>query len=381
MRRPCLSATAKYTISAIALIALSPLQALAADYGKEYNALNIFGDSLVDAGNIFNLTGLPPSPPYDQKLSNGVVWIEPLADELGLKPTLSTDALPALFSGDLPKEGVNFALAGSLSSDANVGGSLLPGLQQQIETFGAFSSIFPPDSNALFVLLAGGNDYNEALLAPDSLTTTLEDLPNQVTDNLAAATAALIGLGAENLLVADLPNLGLQPFAQQLNQFDPRSSALLTALSAEHNLLLDQKLSALSAASPAKITQLRLSELFDDIATDPGSFGFTNTADSCLTSFQPGFVFEGICDNPDEFVFWDNVHPTAAVHNEIAQFALMALHPEHSSEVPQWIPQNGAPQNGASQSVPEPTSIVGLLLLGSGTALTIGKRSKQRQTS
>ncbi|MGB7485667.1 MAG: PEP-CTERM sorting domain-containing protein, partial [Phormidesmis sp.] len=124
---------------------------------------------------------------------------------------------------------------------------------------------------------------------------------------------------------------------------------------------------ALSATSPAKITQLKLNELFGAIATDPASFGFTNTTDSCLTNFQPGFVFEGICDNPDEFVFWDNVHPTAAAHGEIAQFAIAALYLE--------VPQNGTPQ-----SVPEPTGVIGLLLLG-GAALTVSKRAKQLAVS
>ena len=373
MKYLCLSAAAKCTAGAIALISLLPLQALA----KDYTALNIFGDSLVDAGNLFNLTGQPPSPPYAKKLSNGAVWVEPLADELGLKPTLSTEVLPNLFSSGLPTEGINFALTGSLSSDINVGSPLLPGLRQQIETFGVIAPIFPTDSEALFVLLAGGNDYNQALFAPDSLTTPLENLPSQVTDNLTAATAALIGLGAKNLLVANLPDLGSQPFASQLNQFDPRSSTLLTALSAEHNLLLDQKLSALSATSPAKITQLKLNELFGAIATDPASFGFTNTTDSCLTNFQPGFVFEGICDNPDEFVFWDNVHPTAAAHSEIAQFAIAALHQESPQSV---TPQSVTPQSVTPQSVPEPAGVIGLLLFG-GAALTVSKRAKQLAVS
>ncbi len=345
---------ATFAASAIALTCLFPLQATA----KDYTAINIFGDSLVDAGNFFNFTGLPPSPPYAQKLSNGPVWVEPLADELGLKPVLFSN----LLSGEAsPTDGVNFALAGSLSSGLNVGSPQLPGLQQQIGQFGAIAPSLPAAQDTLFVLLAGGNDYNEALFAPDSLTTALENLPNQVTDNLTAATDALIKLGAEHLLVANLPDLGAQPFADQLNLLDPQNAMRLTALSTEHNLLLDQKLSALSAASPAEITQLKLNELFDELLTDPAEFGFTNTTDACLTNFQPGFVFDGICDNPDEFVFWDNVHPTAAAHSEIAQFALATLNEKDGGEAP--------------QSVPEPSILIGLLMLSGGIALGASKRT------
>ena len=65
----------------------------------------------------------PPSPPYAQRLSNGPVWVEQLADELDLEPALSTTVLPGLFDGTAlpPTEGTNFAFSGALSSDVNTG--------------------------------------------------------------------------------------------------------------------------------------------------------------------------------------------------------------------------------------------------------------------
>lgn len=65
----------------------------------EITGLNVFGDSLMDAGNLFNLTGLPPSPPYDQKFSNGPIWVEQLADELNLAPALPLRCYPACLMG------------------------------------------------------------------------------------------------------------------------------------------------------------------------------------------------------------------------------------------------------------------------------------------
>ncbi|MEL6555063.1 MAG: SGNH/GDSL hydrolase family protein [Cyanobacteria bacterium J06621_11] len=319
---------------------------------KTYSSLNIFGDSLVDTGNLFNLTGFPPSPPYAQKLSNDTLWIEPFADALNLSPVLSSEVLPGLLSGTAPPptEGINFGLAGSLTSDLSTVPPL-PGLQQQIETFEAIAPILPTDENSLFVLVAGANDYNEAIFNP-STNTSPASLINQVTDNLTNAASSLINSGAKNLFISNLPDLGLQPFADLLDQFNPQGSSLLTAFSDQHNQLLDQKLTALSLATNTKITQLNVNKIINDVANDPASFGFTNTEDACLTNFQPGFVFDGICDNPDEFLFWDDVHPTAATHDIIAQFALTTLNKANQKE---------------GQKIPEPSIIFALLAVGSLT--------------
>lgn len=329
-------------------ITLLPLQALAKDYG----ALNIFGDSLVDAGNLFNVTGVPPSPPYDQKFSNGPIWVEQLAVELDLEPALVTEAIPNLLSGKVPTDGINFAFGGALSSGVNVGGPPLPGLQQQIEAFGGIATVIPPKSDALFVLLAGGNDYNEAIFNPGLVDTAA--LPGQVTDNLIDAVAALIDSGAKQLLVSNLPDLGQQPFADFLDQINPQSSTLLTGFSTQHNLLLNQKLTALEAASGAQIAQLDLESLLASVISNPAEFGFTNVDQACLTNFQPGFVFEGICENPDEFLFWDNIHPTTQGHALIAQLALETLHEDVQED---------------AQSVPEPGGVLGMLVLGGGAIL------------
>ncbi len=370
------------TFSAVGMLAgslavsvLLPLSAIA----QNYEQINVFGDSLVDAGNIFNLTSgaFPPSPPYAQRLSNGPVWVEQVGAELGITSELSTAVVPGIFAGvtSPPAGGINFAVGGSFSSDQNVGGPPLPGLQQQIETFGALSAVVPPSTssspNALNVLLAGGNDYNEAIIRP-SVAAYIQTLPDQVTDNIVSAVAALISTGADSFLVSNLPDLGFQPFADQLNQLNPQvntqSATILTRLAAQHNQLLDQKLTALAAASGTEIIQFDLAAAVAEIAADPDSFGFANIDDPCLTDFQPDGTFTGICDNPNEFFFWDNVHPTTAGHAAIAQAALAAL--DESPEAP-------TPPDGVS--VPEPTGVLGMLAL-SGAAIAFS-RTRHRSTS
>jgi len=347
-------------VAGAALSLLLPLQAIA----KDYTSINIFGDSLADAGNLFNLTGLPPSPPYAQKLSNGVVWVEPFAEELGLAPALASDVVAGFLDGTaaLPTEGINFALGGSLSSDQNVGLGL-PGLQQQIGAFSLLKSVVPTDPTGLFVLMAGGNDYNQAAVSIDPATigpTTIGQVADEVTNNITSAASALIGLGAQHLIVPNLPDLSLQPRADQLDAINPQSSLLFSQLSTQHNQLLAAKLTELSSATSAKITQLDLNSFVNQVFADPDDFGFSNIEASCLTNVRDLFLFDGVCDNPDEFAFWDDVHPTDALHRAIASFAVETIKAKNEANEP--------------QAVPEPISVISLLL-GAGIVVSTRKLS------
>jgi len=351
-------------------IAQSVSGASSSSYLDTIDQLNIFGDSVSDAGNVFTLSQgtFPPSPPYAQRLSNGPVWVETIAAELGLSPELSTNVVPSIVAGVAapPADGINYALAGSLSSDVNVGGPPFPGLQQQIATFSALSQAgIAPSSNALNILLAGGNDYNEAILTATSAA-DLAGLAEQVTTNIVGATSALFNAGAKHVLVSNLPTLGLQPFADSVDEFNPQGSSILSALSSEHNQLLEQKLAALDGtldASSATLTQFDLSSITDEIVADPSAFGLENAQDTCLTDFQIDNTFTGICADPDKFFFWDDVHPTTVGHTLIAQSALETL-ANAGGKDPVVPPDDDA------AAVPEPSSVLALLLLGGGLGLS-----------
>ncbi len=52
--------------------------------------------------------------------------------------------------------------------------------------------------------------------------------------------------------------------------------------------------------------------------TEPQAFGFSNATDACIT---PGVFFGAICREPWDYVFWDGIHPTAAMHRIVAREA------------------------------------------------------------
>ena len=293
-----------------------------------FTDINFFGDSLLDQGNFFNLTSLPPTPPYfEGRSSNGKIWADLLAEELKLNPILSTQ-----LNSNIPTQGVNFAIIGATTGTDNInnrGVNEFPGLQNQIAAFADLTKINPINPDGLYVLWAGGNDYNQAFFAPESLTVPLEQLPEQIVSNLSNSIQSLSDLGAKNFLVPNLPDLGSTPFADFLDEFNPLISTQLSNLTTAHNNLLEVKLAELDTSlSESTINLLDINGLLLEIIQNPEPFGISNLDDSCLINFRPTFIFDGVCANPNEYIFWDDVHPTARVHQIITARALEVLKPE-----------------------------------------------------
>ena len=161
------------------LSCLMPLPVLA----QSIEGINIFGDSLVDNGNAFRATGgiIPPSPPYfNGRFSNGPVWVEGFSTEL---------KLPAGSNS-------NFAFGGATSGTGNTIDVALPGLTTQLDRFLLLSPTVNP--NQLFAIWAGANDYLGGGVTNPAI----------VVGNLSTATQRLIGAGAQQIIVPNLPDLG-----------------------------------------------------------------------------------------------------------------------------------------------------------------------------
>ncbi len=303
--------------AAIVLFSLMlPQTASAAGFSKIY----AFGDSLTDTGNSFAGTGslIPPSPPYFQgRFSNGPVWIEYLTSELGLGLT-------------------NFATGGATTGNANVlvpGGNPfnLPGLEQQIQNFKIANPI--ADANALYVLWAGANDYLGGRQTNPAIPVS----------NLATAVTSLASAGAKNFLVANLPDLGKVPAANS----NATISAGLNALSGGHNFGLSQALASLDSTLNVNIKSLDVNTLVNQAIANSTQFGFTNVTDACL-NLNAGTI----CSNPNEYLFWDNLHPTTNAHSLIAKTALV--------------------------EIPEPSVGLGILALSAVSAVGMLKRNNKQ---
>ncbi|MBW4577065.1 MAG: autotransporter domain-containing protein [Aphanothece sp. CMT-3BRIN-NPC111] len=280
------------------LSACFPITASAQNFSEFY----IFGDSLVDNGNVFRATNgaYPPSPPYFQgRFSNGPVFVELLAPQLGLTANPNT----------------NFAFGGATSGTVNAAniflqlpGSPLPGLQTQVNNFTRANP--NADPNGLYVVYAGGNDYifSRFLGTPNPATTV---------SNISNAVANLTTAGARTILVPNLPDLGQTPFAR-LNQ----ASVPLTNLTNAHNSNLTTSLQSFVQNNPeVNVIPLDVNAVFKEIIADPARFGFTNVTDSCFSITRP----QTPCTNPNQYLFSDEVHPSAATHRLLADYTFAVL--------------------------------------------------------
>ena len=61
--------------------------------------------------------------------------------------------------------------------------------------------------------------------------------------------------------------------------------------------------------------------LLNHLVADPDAFGLTDVTSACVTPNIPPFT----CQSPDEFLFWDGIHPSNAVHAIIANEAALVL--------------------------------------------------------
>lgn len=271
---------------------------------RKFDVLYVFGDSLSDLGNAFDATkkatgeGSPPSPPYFQgHFSNGLVWVEYLA----------------LFLGLTVNRGTNFAIGGANTGSANTmipnNPLNLPGLQQQIDNFTASVKESRQDANSqgLYIVWAGANDY----LAGGVTNPTL---PIQ---NLSNAVSSLAKVGARNILVLNLPDLGVVPVTRN----EPQQSILLNELTKAHNTGLAKALDALKSSYDESVNILLfdINSVFSQIINNPAKFGFTNVTDAELDQIAQSQQRTG------KFFFWDGLHPTTTPHLMLAKAVFSVL--------------------------------------------------------
>ena len=323
------------------------------DRADSYSNIYVFGDSLVDTGNLFNATtfasesseslGLdiaipvvPPSPPYfEGRLSNGQIWVDNLADEFDVDLTPATELSVASPGSDIPSpvtlidgnpvvspffdgntvdRSVNFGYAGATTGESGTGvvGDLIPGMEQQVEFFVTdhLQANQAADGDALYVLWGGSNDYFDGAIDPEL-----------VVDNIESEIELLYDAGARDFLVVNLPDLGAIPEAN--NPDLPASPEELSQLSDTHNSLLEESVNELEdSLTGANITVLDIDTLFDDIQTNPEEFGLTNVTEPFL---DPLTFTPTAGANPDDYLFYDTLHPTEAGHAIISDYALETL--------------------------------------------------------
>jgi outer membrane lipase/esterase len=294
-------------------------------------SLVIFGDSLSDTGNQHAASGTLSVPPYTEldalripgdpyarggiHFSNGRVWIEHVAAALGA----GGDARPAL---DSKGTAANYAWSGARASgldDRDLSG--------QVSAYLADVNGSASDET-LYVLFLGGNDVRDALFL-GTLEGAAMHLGAALTD-IGVNINALSAAGARRFLILNSPDVGLVP---ALAGFPANARPAATCLSLMFNLgnmapascaasfLGLAGIAANLADSGAEVTLVDVFAFINGVAANKVVFGITNATEACVEPLQPPYH----CESPNDYLFWDGIHPTKVVHRLLATQVLNDL--------------------------------------------------------
>jgi phospholipase/lecithinase/hemolysin len=272
------------------MLTLAAMLSIAADAWAGYSNLVIFGDSLSDVGNVYSQSFgfAPSSPPYYQgRYSNGPLWVEDLALDQGLPvPTRSRSG------------GTDWAYAGTKTGSGSTNYVLFfnfPNVGTQINNY---LNGRTPSASELFVVWGGGNDFIDGQ--------TNVSVP---VNNIVSHITTLANAGAKDFLIPNLPPLGQTPrFRGTANQ------TTMDSRSASFNTMLASSLMSLETSLSINIYQLDVGGLFADLLANPSEHGLSNVTGTALVNSTS-------VANPDDYLFWDDIHPTRIGHSLLATAA------------------------------------------------------------
>jgi phospholipase/lecithinase/hemolysin len=317
-------------------------------------ALFVLGDSLSDVGNVAAAKdyalGFSVDPPtvglcnpadvlvtmrgcgdlfyLKSRVSDGPVAVERLAEQLGLPPLRpSLHLLP-----DRSREGTVYAVGG-----AKARGQGNDDLVRQVDWL--LLDHTPLPSDAVYVVMIGGNDALEALRADVAGRATgavpSRDIVAATVDAIGTQVERLLDFGARRVVVANLPDLAALPAvrARAIASGDEAGVlAMAGALSASFNRSLATRLDRVDAHA-SSFTPVPVIARFDLHAALSGAARVSssnggNAVDACFDSdvyrdsstaqrtFHPDCAPAASDGAPHfgRFVFFDGIHPTGATH-------------------------------------------------------------------
>lgn len=305
---------------------------------RAYSTLYVLGDSLSDTGNLYDATSKPPlnalipqllpqSPYFAGRFSDGPVYAEYLWSRLGFSGSPQPSSLG----------GTDYAYGGARSRYHSFDNSV-PGFNPVggVSSFYDFSLLGQRDAlladhaggldpDALYTVWEGSNDVSDAIgLAFSGHGGQAAALLVQAATDFVGVIGDLVGAGAHYLLIPNVPNLGLVPEVVALGG---GAQAVASSMTQTYNDLVSKALLSLAV----DFVRLDTYGILTSLVHNPPAWGLPATAnvdDACFTGFVgvPGVA----CGDPENYVFWDSIHPSAAVHEVLGKLAAQAV-PEPAS--------------------------------------------------
>jgi phospholipase/lecithinase/hemolysin len=300
-----------------------------------FSTLYAFGDSLSDAGNLSITTRVvgpltPVSPPYYQEkygllsgnvFSNGPTWVQDLSTALGFG-TLA----PSLTGG------TDFAYGGAETGPTpqNASDQVILAISLPAQLVAFQTAISQPSADALYTISIGANDLLD-ILSETGLSAQQQAADvNAAVANEIGFISKLIGAGAKNLLVLDVPDLGKTPdvTSGSVNGSNVPSAALdaeASQLASQYNSQLAAQLAGIPAAGGLNVSIVDAYQLIDSAVANPASYGLTNVTtpvwSGTYSDAGSGTLATTDVAAQNQYLFWDKLHPTETGHQAITTLA------------------------------------------------------------
>jgi len=281
----------------------------------------VIGSSIVDTGNRCGLANDPdpvcfPTPPYAGRstASNGPVYVQTVAARYG-------NPLVASSAGGF-NYGYGGARTGVIPTDTVT--HAVPNLQIQADQF--LSRVgFQANPQYLYIVdgAAFGNNVRRVLALVSANPTLAATLPTQAVQAAAGdifnVVTRLYAAGARHIVVTNVSQVGAAPGVAASGAL---AVQLATGMTNGYNgALATQVIPGLRAANPGlAIYYVDLIAVEASVAANPS---FTNLQAPCYPFFSAPAA--PVCASPGSYKWWDELHPTAAVHAVIANQAIATL--------------------------------------------------------
>jgi thermolabile hemolysin len=258
----------------VALALLMAGQVLVFAAATPFSRIIVFGDSVSDNGELYRLTGdaYPPPPYWEGRFSNGPVWPEYLAPDLGMAGLLEDYAV------------------GGATSGTQVNGAPPDwphGVKGQIQDYVASHRC---DPNALYIIWTGHNDI---FIPLDQVPMgDLDAAKVAFVANMKSNIQTLWDKGARNIMVVNILDVGPVTFS-----FNEGLASVLNELAAE--------------GVPTIAVDAFAEEHY--VLAHPAEFGFVNVTDDPFPN-----------SNPPHYA-WFGGHPSTELHKVFAQFFVRDL--------------------------------------------------------
>jgi phospholipase/lecithinase/hemolysin len=324
----------------------------------------VFGDSLSDSGNLKRRLLLFPNTPYwFGRFANGPNWTEYLAERTGVAVqnhayggavAVKHEGVPSEDIIAAIQQGAQFFLTGSLDNQ----------VRDYLERDLQGGAVKEP-GEVVYVIWGGANDYISKEPFTGDIGTLLDEpsskggyvrIVNEAVASLDGQVRRLYAAGARSFVVLNLPNLGESPIVLQNQSYFHgsakveearrlRFSTKLAELTAYHNRQLARAVATLDRDLPeAKLVAVDAAKIVDQIlagrAPDGSGqsfdYGFAlRDLESEVRSGRTRARFQkrcyaggylgsldssSVCQQSENAMFWDVVHPTSYTHCWLAFF-------------------------------------------------------------